>query len=360
MKKLLFTILAFAAILLPARAEWITLQIPITKADHDIRLLEAVSAGATGAVEYPFLTGFYTNRLVTRIGYFGGTFVPLLGWVISPQQYVEVQVERVGDGDFLLYDVTAQEWSPPNQLGLATAQWLPVASGAGTRKVFLVLPADMVDYEYSLIHSSGTYQIRVNKGTLQGEYDHEGAFYSYDYVTAWADWPTADAGLFRVLCHTLDCLAPAGETNLRSGAVTWDYENSFPPLLASVELVLSESEIGGNFYVYPNHSAGEIGGVVSGSFDVESVTATVFDSTGSGAPESRRAKLSFQIPVGASFTIERQNIQTEVVTPSGASWVVWGPTTINGESLFAGDPGDGITHNWQNQTLRWPPFFGQS
>ncbi len=351
MKTLLLTILAFASILLPARSEWITLQVPITKADHEIRLLEAVPSATAGAVEYPFLTGFYTNRLTTRVLYLGGTFVPLVGWVLSPQQYVEVQVERGGSGDFLLYDVTAQEWSPPNQLGLATAQWIPVASASGTRKVFLVLPADMVDYEYSLIHPSGSYQIRVNKGSIQGEYDHEGAFYPYDYVTAWADWPTADAGQFRMLCHTLDMLAPVGATNLRSGVVTWD-NNPFPPLLVPVEMILNESEIGGNFYVYPNNSAGQIGGVVSGVFGVENVTALEFDSTGVGAPEARRAKLSFQIPVGVSFTIERQNIQTEVVTPSEASWVVWEATTINGESLFAGDPGDGLTHNWQNQTFQ--------
>ena len=330
------------------------MQIPLSKADHEIRFFEApIPEGSVG-------------KLASRVEYVGGQFTQL-GWQPDSLSFVEIQVERAGTGDFFLRDVTASEISPLNTLGLANTEWTPETTGGDTRKVFFSLPLSMLGDELSLLHPDtmpeNSFLIRVTKGGVQGEYDHAGVFYSYGFFQAWADWPVS-AGDFRLYDHNTEQQGPDNETNFL-GEVQWapDQVNW---IVGTTVMVLPESEIGGTFEVARQSWNG------SPSWDnVETVSAVEFDLGGVEAPQDRRATLSFQTPLGVQFTIRRVNPPgaQSVYEESGEVWVVWGDSTIVADGLFAGNPGDGVYHQWETKTFRlgvslydqWlTPFFTDS
>jgi hypothetical protein len=180
-------LISFLLVSVSARAEWITLQIPLSRSSHTMELWEADGLGGyttTSASLPSLLNGYYDSQ---------GNWRPLA------TSYARVQVERQHAGDFWLKDTTSNVFGPVNQFGLVNAQWRDTNGQTALR--YFVLPESLIGHQFVVQYQPGGETFNVTNGLVQGIYDDDNQFVSFGYFEAWAQrLPGADTGWRLVDC----------------------------------------------------------------------------------------------------------------------------------------------------------------
>ncbi len=165
-----------------ARAEWITLQVPLTRATNSFSLWEVAPGTANPGTPFPTAGAGIVETSVSSINFIGGSFDALGNWVPDQNSYALLQAERAGTGDFWLRDATMQEFAPRNQTALTNAPWMASASANGLR--LFAIESARASHVFSLQYDDGAI-FSMSSSPPQVEYDVQGNAGDLGFFLAW-------------------------------------------------------------------------------------------------------------------------------------------------------------------------------
>ena len=165
-------------------AEWITLQVPLTRATNTFKLWEVAPGAAAPNTLFPVAGPDILKTSVTSIEFIGGSFDALGNWIPDQDSYALVQAERAGTGHFWLRDETRQDFAPRDQTALTAAPWTDPASTNVFRQ--FSIESARAGHGLSLQFASGTaVTYTMSLSPPQVEYDISGQPADLGFFLAW-------------------------------------------------------------------------------------------------------------------------------------------------------------------------------
>ena len=238
----------------PVRAEWITLQIPLTGLSNGFTFWQQGASGSaewiwppdseatTAAMGYDRSQSYFRQPSGVPI-LEGGTFDS--DGVFHPDSgsFVTISVFREGSGAFFLYNTTTLVLAPPNQTALVFADWRSLG-GTAPLTFFAI---DEARHGHLFAFTNGNVFIPLTSGAVQGSLGADGQFASLGFFDAWASGIALGSGSPIAVDLTAHEAVWAANPNLVGAS--WASDTT-PRAMQTLTLTFAAAEEGHSFIIY--------------------------------------------------------------------------------------------------------------